>query len=72
MTTSPAPTRRFDLRRLYTALALIPTVYLIIVHLTPWALTLLLLVVGGIALLELYKLSFPSHLSRLLWSRTRS
>ena len=66
VTTSPARPRRFDLRRLYTALALIPAVYLIIVHLAPWALTLLLLVVGSIALLELYKLSFPSHLSRLL------
>ncbi len=66
VTTSPARPRRFDLRRLYTALALIPAVYLIIVHLAPWALTLLLLVVGSIALLELYKLSFPSHLSRFL------
>jgi len=66
VTTSPARTRRFDLRRLYTALALIPAVYIIIAHLAPWVLTLLLLVVGSIALLELYNLSFPSHLSRLL------
>jgi len=66
VTTSPARTRRFDLRRLYTALALIPAVYIIIAHLAPWVLTLLLLVVGTIALLELYNLSFPSHLSRLL------
>ncbi len=66
VTTSPARTRRFDLRRLYTALALIPAVFIIIAHLAPWALTLLLLVVGSIALLELYNLSFPSHLSRLL------
>lgn len=66
VTTSPARTRQFDLRRLYTALALIPAVYLIIAHLVPWALTLLLLVVGVIALLELYALSFPSGLNRLL------
>jgi len=66
VTTSPARTRRFDLRRLYTALALIPAVYIIIAHLAPWALTLLLLVVGSLALVELYTLSFPSRLSRLL------
>lgn len=66
VTTSQARTRQFDLRRLYTALALIPAVYIIIAHLVPWALTLLLLVVGAIALLELYNLSFPSRLSRLL------
>jgi phosphatidate cytidylyltransferase len=66
VTTSQARTRQFDLRRLYTALALIPAVYLIIAHLVPWALTLLLLVVGSIALLELYHLSFPSRVSRLL------
>lgn len=66
VTTSPARTRRFDLRRLYTALALIPAVYIIIAHLVPWALTLLLLVVGSIALLELYNLSFSSRVSRLL------
>jgi phosphatidate cytidylyltransferase len=66
VTTSPARTRRFDRRRLYTALALIPAVYIIIAHLAPWALTLLLLVVGSIALLELYNLSFPSYLSRFL------
>lgn len=66
VTTSQARTRQFDLRRLYTALALIPAVYIIIAHLVPWVLTLLLLVVGSIALLELYNLRFPSRLSRLL------
>ena len=66
MTTSPTPTRHFDLRRLYTAAALIPTVYLIIVHLAPWALTFLLIAVGSIALLELYRLSFQSRLNYLL------
>ncbi len=66
MTTSLAPTRRFDLRRLYTAAALIPAVYVIIAYLAPWALTLLLIAVGSIALLELYRLSFQSRLNRLL------
>lgn len=66
VTTSPARTRQFDIRRLYTAAALIPTVYLIIVHLAPWALTLLLIAVGSIALLELYRLSFQSRLNDVL------
>lgn len=66
MTTSPARTRQFDIRRLYTAAALIPAVYLIIVHLAPWALTLLLIAVGSIALLELYSLSFQSRLNYVL------
>ncbi|UVT14737.1 MAG: phosphatidate cytidylyltransferase [Nitrospira sp.] len=66
MTTSPARTRRFDLRRLYTAAALIPAVYVIIAYLAPWALTLLLIAVGSMALLELYRLSFQSRLNRLL------
>lgn len=54
-------TRRFDLRRVYTAALLIPGVYAIICHLPPWALTLLLMVGGGLALLELYRISFPSR-----------
>ena len=66
VTTPPARTRRFDLRRLYTAAALIPAVYVIIVHLAPWALTLLLIAVGSIALLELYRLGFQSRLNRVL------
>jgi phosphatidate cytidylyltransferase len=66
VTTSPARTRRFDLRRLYTAAILIPAVYGIIVYLPPWALTLLLIAVGSIALLELYRLSFQPRLNRLL------
>lgn len=66
MTTPPARTRRFDLRRLYTAAALIPAVYIIIVHLAPWALTLLLIAVGSLALIELYRLSFQSRLNHVL------
>lgn len=66
VTTPPARTRRFDLRRLYTAAALIPAVYIIIVHLAPWALTLLLIAVGSLALIELYRLSFQSRLNHVL------
>ncbi|MFO0702117.1 MAG: CDP-archaeol synthase [Nitrospira sp.] len=66
MTNSPARPRQFDLRRLYTAAVLIPAVYIIIVHLAPWALTLLLIAVGSIALLELYRLSFQSRLNHIL------
>ena len=66
MTTSPGRTRQFDRRRLYTAAVLIPAVYVIIVHLPPWALTLLLIAVGSIALLELYRISFQSRLNHVL------
>lgn len=65
-TPPPARTKRFDRRRLYTAAALIPAVYIIIVHLAPWALTLLLITVGSIALVELYQICFPSRLNRLV------
>jgi len=66
VTIPPARTRRFDLRRLYTAGALIPAVYGIIVHLAPWALTLLLIVVGSMALMELYQICFHSRFNRLV------
>ena len=66
VTTPPARPKQFDIRRLYTAAALIPAVYLIIVHLSPWALTLLLIAVGSLALLELYRLSFQSRLNHVL------
>jgi phosphatidate cytidylyltransferase len=66
VTTPSARTRQFDLRRLYTAAALIPAVYIIIVHLAPWALTLLLITVGSLALLELYRICFQSRLNHIL------
>ncbi|HSA87220.1 MAG TPA: phosphatidate cytidylyltransferase [Nitrospira sp.] len=66
MTTPSAGSRRFDFRRLYTAAALIPAVYVIIVHLPPWALTLLLIAVGSIALVELYQICFQSRSNRLV------
>ncbi len=66
VTTSPTGPKRFDLRRLYTAAVLIPLVYVIIVLLPPWALTLLLFIVGSIALQELYRISFQSRTNRPL------
>jgi phosphatidate cytidylyltransferase len=66
VTTPSAGSRRFDFRRLYTAAALIPAVYVIIVHLPPWALTLLLIAVGSIALVELYQICFQSRSNRLV------
>ena len=65
MTTPPARTRRFDLRRLYTAAVLIPAVYGIIAYLAPWALTLLLISVGSIALVEFYQICFQPRFNRL-------
>jgi len=57
---SPAatPTRRFDARRVYTALIGIPIVYAIIRYLPPWSLTLLVLTGAAIALLELTRMGF--------------
>ena len=61
VTTSPTTPKKFDLRRLYTAAALIPMVYAIVVLLPGWALTLLLIGVGSIALQELYRISFQAR-----------
>lgn len=66
VTTSPAATRRFDLRRVYTAAILAPAIYVVIHYLPPWALTLLLIAGGFIALMELYRISFQSRPNRLL------
>jgi phosphatidate cytidylyltransferase len=66
VTTPSVRTRRFDPRRLYTAAALIPAVYVIIAHLAPWALTLLLIAVGSVALVELYQICFQSRVNRLV------
>jgi len=54
----PASTRRFDARRVYTALIGIPIVYGIIRYLPPWGLTLLVFTGGAIALLELTRMGF--------------
>ena len=61
MTTPSTGTRRFDTRRVYTAAVLIPGIYVIICFLPTWALTLLLMVGGGLALWELYRISFQSR-----------
>ncbi len=61
----PASSRRFDPRRVYTAVILIPVIYAVIRYLPPWGVTVILLVVGSIALMELYRLAFlscPNHL----------
>jgi phosphatidate cytidylyltransferase len=65
-TTPSAGTRRFDLRRVYTAALLIPGVYIIIRYLPPWCLTLLLMAGGCLALMELYRMSFESRQNHLL------
>jgi len=54
----PTPARRFDARRVYTALIGIPIVYAIIRYLPPWGLTLLVVIGGAIALLELTRMGF--------------
>ncbi|MDH5641298.1 MAG: phosphatidate cytidylyltransferase [Nitrospira sp.] len=66
MTTPPTATRRFDLRRVYTALALVPAVYVIIRYLPPWTLTALLMVGGALALIELYRICLRSPQNYLL------
>lgn len=66
--TPSAATRRFDLRRVYTAVVLIPAVYVIIRYLPPWTLTLLLMVGGVLALIELYRISLQSPHNHLLIS----
>lgn len=53
-----APVRRFDARRVYTALIGIPLVYAVIRYLPPWGLTLLVLTGAAIALLELTRMGF--------------
>ncbi|MBI3355784.1 MAG: phosphatidate cytidylyltransferase [Nitrospirae bacterium] len=66
MARSPAVTRRFDLRRVHTAVLLVPALYAVIRYLPPWALTLLLIAGGSIALMELYRISFQSYPNRVL------
>lgn len=58
-TTEPAsiPIRRFDPRRIYTALAFVPLFYGLVLYLPPIAFTALVLVAASLALLEFYRLS---------------
>ena len=55
---TPTPASRFDTRRVYTALIGIPIVYGIIRYLPPWGVTVLAVLSGAIALLELTRMSF--------------
>jgi len=50
----------------YTAVTLIPAVYVIIRYLPPWTLTLLLMAAGFLALIELYRISLQSRPNHLL------
>ncbi len=51
---------------MYTAIVLIPLVYVIIRHLPPLALTLLLMTGGGLALIELYRITLQSRPNHVL------
>ena len=51
---------------MYTAAILAPAIYAIIRYLPPWALTILLIAGGSIALLELYRISFDARSNRAL------
>jgi phosphatidate cytidylyltransferase len=66
VTIPPAAIRRFDLRRVYTAVLLIPAIYAIIRYLPPVALTVVLIAGGSIALLELYRIGFQSRSNPVL------
>jgi phosphatidate cytidylyltransferase len=55
--------RRFDRRRVYTAAILIPAIYAIIRYLPPWAFTVLIIAGGGIAVIELYRISFGQRMN---------
>lgn len=65
-TTSPAATRRFDSRRVYTAAVLAPAIYAIIRYLPSWAFTLLLIAGGSLALGELYRITFAERKNTIL------
>jgi phosphatidate cytidylyltransferase len=56
----------FDPRRVYTALLLIPGLYVVIRYFPPIAFTLLSFVIGALALVEFYRLSFQAEDNRLL------
>lgn len=51
---------------MYTAALLLPVIYAVIRYFPPWALTLLLIAGGSIALIELYRISFQSRPNRAL------
>lgn len=57
---SPAR-RRFDARRVYTAALLAPAVYAVLRYLPAWTFTLLVTIGGGLALYELYRMTFATR-----------
>ena len=63
---TPAPTKRFDIRRVYTALVGIPIVFAAVCLLPPWGVTLLALTGGSIALLELTRMVFGTRQNEVL------
>jgi phosphatidate cytidylyltransferase len=65
-TTLAAPGRRFDVRRVYTVLLAAPVLYGVIRYLPAWALTLLLVAGGALALMEFYRMSFAGRRNGLL------
>ncbi|WP_053379087.1 phosphatidate cytidylyltransferase [Nitrospira moscoviensis] len=58
--------RRFDPRRVYTAVVLAPAIWAVIRYLPPWTFTLLLVAGGSIALFELYRMAFGGRTNRML------
>ncbi len=52
------PSPRFDLRRIYTALILVPLLYAVTGHSPAPAFSFLVLLAGGLALVEFYRLCF--------------
>jgi phosphatidate cytidylyltransferase len=52
---------RFDPRRIYTVLVLVPLLYAIILYLPPLAFSGLVLLAGGLALFEFYRLCFGNR-----------
>lgn len=65
--TDPEPTRvlgkasGYDPRRVYTALLLIPALYAIVHYLPPVASTMLVVIIGSLALIEYYRLFFQDR-----------
>lgn len=63
--TAPVATR-FDLRRVYTAIALAPLIYAVIRYLPPLAFIALVFIVGATALYEFYRLFFHERTNSVL------
>jgi phosphatidate cytidylyltransferase len=65
---APSAAPRFDLRRIYTILVLAPLLYAVIRYLPPLAFSGVVILAGGLALFEFYRLCFSdrSH-SWLIW-----